>query len=284
MSTLVQASSAVWRLLDAVLGPVMYVLVGLPGRVHPLLGLVPLSALLGAAAVLIFRMVSNQERIKDLRERMKGHLLATLIYNHSFRAVMRSIRAAFSLNAVYLYHASVPILIIVVPFMVLYVQLQQWYSWRPPREGEACLISAYYPTSAPEGIRLTAPSEWTVEEGLDFPSDGSVVWRVTPRGESAGPLHVETASGRFSKSIASSSSDRLTRLSPARTDGSALAEGFANPYESRLPPEAGIRSITVAYPTREFAVAGWYVHWAVWFVGLTILAGLVWGRVLGVSL
>ena len=144
MSTLARALSLVWYLLAVALQPAFYVLVGLPARIHPLLGLLPISVLLAAAAVLIFRAVSNQERIRALRERMKGHLLGAIVFSHSFRTVVSSLGRAIALNGLYLVHAFVPLLIMILPVLVLYVQLEHWYGWRPARAGEPCLVCVRY--------------------------------------------------------------------------------------------------------------------------------------------
>lgn len=286
MNMLLRALSSAWHCVDVALGPVMVVLVGLPGRAHPLLGLVPVSVLAGAAMVVVFKAVSNQERIRSLRERMKGHLLGALVFNHSFRAVMRSVGSMCGLNLVYLWSAFVPMLIMIVPLLAVCVQLEQWYSRRPLSVGEPCLVSAYYRQSAPADIRLRVPpgsGEWAVSAGFDFPSDKSVVWQVSAQGDSPGPLLVETGGHQLTKQ-AVASADALVPLSRMRTDGTHLFAGLAHAQEAPLPAEAGIRRITLAYPARRFSVLGWHCHWAVWFFGLTIAAGLVWGRVFKVAL
>jgi len=286
MSDVMRILSAILHYVAVVLRPVLWVLVDLPGRAHPLLGLVPISVLLGAAMVLVFRSVSNQALIAELRERMKGHLLGAIVYGHSFRIVMRCLSRAVGLNARYLVHALVPMLLMIVPVLILYVQLQHRYTWRPPGAGEECLFWVTYRGSPPERASLAVPPEagrWRTEGGFLFPSARRIVWKVVPQGPCNAFVLVKLGEHEGRKSVVAGT-ERLLPLSPMRTDGTSLAQGFLHPDEPLLSADAGIRGICFAYPERRLPGSPWYTHWAVWFFGLTVLAGLAWSKLLGVAL
>ena len=110
-----------------------------------------------------------------------------------------------------------------------------------------------------------------------------MVWRVNPGGGSNSRLLVEAGGAEFPRAVVAST-DRLVPLSPRQTDGSRVLEGFLYPHEPLLPVGAGIESIEFAYPLRRLPGEPWYTHWAVWFFGLTLGAGLIWSRLLGVRL
>jgi len=285
MTTLCRALSMVWHCLDLVLRPVLFVLVGLPARVHPLLGLLAVSLPAGALMVLVFRAVSNQRRIAEVREQMKGHLLGALVFSHSLRLVLRCLGKAVALNGRYLAHAAVPLLVMALPVSALFVQLQRWYSWRPPRAGEPCLVLVRYRESrGPDALRLQGEEEsWRVGRPFVFPSARVVAWRVTPTRRAGSELVLEVGGRRVAKS-AVAGTGRLVPLSPVRSDGTDPLTAFLHPGEPLLPADAGVASITLRYPSRRPAGEPWYTHWAVWFLALTMASGLLWSRVFRVSL
>ena len=285
MTTLARALSTLWHLVAVILRPALFVLVGLPAQVHPLLGLVPISVLVAAGMVLIFRFLSDQERIRQLRERMKGHLLGALVFSHSFRAVLGCLGRALAVNGLYLVHAFVPLLVMALPLVVLYVQLQHWYGWRPAKAGEECLVLARYRGQEAPAASLSTPggSDWQVGPGYTFPSARAIVWAVQPTGQSNGSLIVSAGGAEVGKAVVAGG-HRLVPLSPLRTDGTRVVDGFLYPLEPLLPAGSPIESIAFAYPSRRPPGEPWYTHWAAWFTGLTIVAGLVWSKVFRVTL
>jgi hypothetical protein len=286
MSGLLRMVAHLWHALAVGLQPVLSVVVGLPGRLHPFVGLAVLSVILGAVMVLVFRLVSNQPALRRLREQLKGHLLGALVFNHSFRAVLRHLGRALGVNLRYLGRASVPLLIMALPVIILYVQLQRWYAWRPPVTGETCLLLVRYRGQVPDpgSVKLFAPEErWQVAEGYVFPSARALVWELTPRSPSNGHLLVEVEGRRMAKALVAGET-RPGPLSPVRSDGRDFLTAFAHPGEALLPGEAGVESIHFAYPSRREPGMPWYTHWVAWFFGLTVLAGLLWSRVFGVTL
>src|SRR5262249_45106266 len=92
---------------------------------------------------------------------------------------------------------------------------------------------------------------------------------------------IAAGSEALTKSVAVG--DAVMRRSPTRPDASWLAE-LASPSEPPLPATSAFDSITVGYPARDLPIAGWRTSWLLVYVGLTIVFGLIIGRIFRIEI
>lgn len=102
---------------------------------HPLWGMMWISALTGVMMILIFKRASNQQVISELRRKMGSRALGMLLYLESPATVLKLAAGLMIDNFVYLWHLLRPMLVIAVPFVLVAAQLDARYGYLPP-EGD----------------------------------------------------------------------------------------------------------------------------------------------------
>ena len=108
---------------------------------HPLAGAVWLSVLAGLCMILIFRWLTDQEAISELRRRMGAEVLGMLIYISSPGTVLRMAGRLLRSNLRYLVLILRPLVVIAIPFAVLLGQLDARYSRGIPSPGEDITVT-----------------------------------------------------------------------------------------------------------------------------------------------
>jgi hypothetical protein len=107
-------------LFDALLLPFR----GLP----PFWGLLFLSLLTGLGMIHVFGRISDQNAITRLRRRMTGEVLGILLHVSRPSTVLRFAGRLIVSNFVYLWHLFRPMLVIALPFALIWGQLEARYS------------------------------------------------------------------------------------------------------------------------------------------------------------
>ena len=96
----------------------------LPFRAIPnFWGLLFISLLSGLGMIVVFKHVSNQDKILRIRRRMGGEILGILLHLSNPGTVMKFAGRLIWSNTVYLANILKPILVIAIPFMLLWGQL-----------------------------------------------------------------------------------------------------------------------------------------------------------------
>ncbi len=117
---------------------------------HPLWGLMWISALAGVMMILVFKKTSNQQAISSLRRKMGSRALGMLLFLESPPTVLK---LAFNLivdNFIYLWHLLKPMLIITIPFIIIAAQLDARYSRVPLNAGNLSTVTVLWENSIPE--------------------------------------------------------------------------------------------------------------------------------------
>jgi hypothetical protein len=196
--------------------------------------LVLTSAVFGVIALVLFKHVSAQRRIKSAKDKIKGHLIEIRIYQDDLAIVGKAIGKVLFRNFQYLALNFAPFLPLSFPFVIVLAQLVVRYGYAPaavhgPEEailpGRGSMIEvelsrdraadvAGLRIELPEGVRALSPLVRVPSEGRAFqevaaiaPGAGAVRF-VLPGGEHAdkkfsagswsGPLQPERGTGFFS--------------------------------------------------------------------------------------
>jgi hypothetical protein len=255
---------------DLLLGP----LSGWP----PLASLAFVALVTAAIAMAVVRATSNQARVKRAKDGMYAALLEMRLFNDDLIAIARATGDAIIGNGRYLTASLTPILWLLIPFGLATPHLEAYYGSKGLPVGEPALVTAHVRdgVSMPAALTLSAPSGIHVETpAVSFPDSRDVLWRIV--GEQPGRYDVTIGGDAepVSKSIAVG--DAVTRRSDRRPAASWLEE-LASPSESPLPASTAIDRVTVTYPSRDILVVGWRAPWLLVYLGLTIVFGLIIGR------
>lgn len=277
------------HVINTILG-YLFEVVMIPFRQWPITGLVLISIVASVGILLIFKRVSNQDRIDAVKRRIQASLFEIRLFNDDLRAIMRSQVDILRHNFSYLRLQLVPLVFILPPVILLMAQLQPYYGYEGLEIGESVLVKAQMrsPSSAngagftlddkpavtldvPTGLKLETPGVWV-------PSKGELVWRMSADQAGEYELQFEIGGQKYSKSVRVT--DRTVRRSPRRV--SSLADQFLYPVEDPLPKTAPFRSLSVTYPEDPEVLL--MPRWMWIFFVLTIVFAFALRKPMGVTI
>lgn len=280
--------------LNAVLRPLLDVVLAPFAGMHPLVGLTVLAVPLSIGALVMFRETSDQERLAAIKDRIFAGLFEIRLLNDDLRAVFRAQGEVLSANLKYFANAMIPLVWMIGPFLLLTGHLQFQYGYHGLRPGDETLVrvqlaedwqGAGVPASgnpgrpritleAPEGLKVETPAVWAS-------AADEVVWRVAAEKDGKYELGVKAGDRTYTKSLVVS--DRRGRLAPVRVAGGLTNFGdLLHPAEPTLPADGPIRSISVEYPEAGMTLE--LANWVWAFFGLTIVIGFALKNRFGVTI
>ncbi len=245
-------------------------------NVHPMWSMAFISAVTGVLMVVIYKYTSNQAEIRKVKDRIKAHFLAIMLYKDSLRVLCSSAGHIFLANLRYMRLNLVPLLFMIVPVGMLLVQMNCWYGYKPLKPGKAILVKA---TLTNVTDLMKAEVALVVPDGLEvetppvrIPSKSEINWRMGAREKGHYKIKVRVEGQDVTKSLIVS--DRMQRLSLLR-HSPGFWDGLLYPGESAIPSSFPVRSVEVRYEPVLMSVFGWEVHWVIPYFALSILFGLV---------
>jgi hypothetical protein len=249
----------------------------------PALIVVGISLAIGLLMVVVFRYTSDQNAIRVAKDHLKAHLLALRLFQDQIPVVIRSYGRIVLATGRYLRLAFMPLLVVIIPLTFLMVQIDRYLGSTPLTARQTFLVSAQVTDSAaldeaalqlPEGLATTALA-------VHVPADKEVVWRVVAEHPGDYLVNVQTSAQTFSKRVVVGSG--LPRLSPTRLRGQFWKRLFYS-AEPSLPDNQTVEAITVQYPAREIAFAGYEWNWIWLFFFLSLAAGFLFKSILGIEI
>lgn len=239
----------------------------------PLAVLTVFSILTAIFTLLVFRWTSNQKAIRRVKDRIGAHVLEVRLFPDQLRVVARAYLALLGNILLYLRHSVRPLLVLTVPLLLLFVQMEAYFGRMPLEPGQNFLLRATFGDAQsldqailqlPAGLAMTAPP-------VHIPPDREVDWRL--RAERPGNYDVRVAlpGAEFAKRVVVGGS--LTRVDVERVRG-GIWEQILNPGEAPLPQAGALDRIEVQYPPRVFSLRTWEMDWIVPFLAITLVAAL----------
>jgi hypothetical protein len=252
-------------------------------RLAPLWGLTVVSFLTGILMLWIFGLVSNQDAVRTIRDRVRGNLIAVRLFGDDLGLLFRLQGRLLRDNFVYLKYAVVPLLVMIVPVLLILVQLNLRFGARPAEPGEPLLVKVTL-RDAPavdRGVSLEAPAGVNVETpGVRIPVLREVAWRVRAEQPGRHRLVVRVGDDFVEKELLVGEGWGPTST---RRPGKGFFDTLLYPGEPSIRSTA-VESIEVGYRPLELRMFGWPIHWLVFFFLLSIIAGFAFRRVLGVEI
>jgi len=251
---------------------------------HPLVGLTLVAFLAAIFILVVYKKTSNQKGIEAAKEKIWAGIFEVRLFNDDLRAILRAQGGILRHNLSYLGLSFVPLLWMIVPFLLLFAQLQFHYGYSGLEPGQTTILKVALQSSGdggetdrpnialelPEGIVAETPAVW-------IPAVNEMDWRL--RVEEAGEheITLRAADGQaYTKSVVSS--DRTERRSLIRPGGSFI-DLLLYPAEEALPKSAPIKSISIDYPPSGLGEVGWMI----WFFGISVVFALLLKKRFGVT-
>ena len=274
------------RIFNSILGAITALLMA-PFKSSPVLGLVLISAVVSVGILLVFKKVSNQDKLDDTKRRIHASLFEIRLCNDDLRAIMRAQFDILRHNLSYLRLQLIPLVFILPPMILLLAQLQPYFGYQGLEAEQSVLFKVEMRGAGdeafsldakpdvnlalPEGLRLETPSLW-------IPSRGELVWRLVAEQSGDFEIGVEHSGQSYPKSVRVS--DKTVRRSPMRV--STAGDQFLYPVEQPLDKSAAIQRISVGYPEDpEFLLMP---RWMWIFFVLTIVFAFILRKPMGVTI
>jgi hypothetical protein len=212
--------------------------------------LMAIGILWGLAALLVFRRFTDRVAVRKVRKRLYAHLLGIRLYSEEPALVFRAQKELIVDNLRFLALVAKPVLIMAVPFALLYGPLDSIYGWGPLEIGHSAVVTYHlsgeaiagdvqYTLLAPPGIAVETPPVVVV-------ADNQISWRIRPLMPTRGNLRIIFSSDEVTSPVIAG---ERTLSSHSRRE--SLRGGF---------------SVEVGYPKADVAIAGLDLPWLAWFL------------------
>ena len=257
-----------------------------PFGAWPTGGLIFISALAGVLMLVLFKLASNQKKIRRSRDLINAHLLAMRLYQDEPAVMLASQRAVLKANLSYLRYAVVPLVFILPPIVLVMAQLELRWGAAPLRPGDEAVVKAVFDSYAPREPRLEVPGNTDVRvqapplvvttPALRIPYLNEVDWRIKAQVPGRYVVRVVAGPRSYPKEVVVGDGRRLAKVnavSPAN-----IWRRLFHPGERA--PGDGVKEITVIYPRREDKFFGVTVSWLVTFFVVSLVAAFAFKGIL----
>ncbi len=250
---------------------------------HPMWAMTLVSVVVGVIALVIYKYTSNQDGIKDAKERIKGHFYELWIYIDELTILVTAQGGIIKNATRYLGYAMVPLAIMLLPIFVLFANMEERYHFRALEPGEETLIKLRLSDNfadwkdkvsldLPQGLSLAAPPVRFVREIKDgrkvTDREYEANWKIRADAEGDYKLVFKVDGANITRSLLVGG--KPTRLSPFTTTD--LGTAILYPPTEKIPAAAKVQFIEVRYPEADFPFFTWYTWWVWPFLVISIIA------------
>ncbi len=261
------------------------------GWTGPLVAVSLVSLATGILFLVLFPHVSAQNWIKSVKDKIKFHLLSIRLYQDNPGNVLRSTGGALGWNFAYLGLNILPMVVLVIPFMVIWFQLNALYAFEPLQPGdERVVVAELKPGTDVNQVQLAPPTEgWSVVQGPVRLNDRTprVLWTLRAEKEGIFDLTFQDGGESVTKTLAVG--ERPRRLAKVRT-ASPWANFFAmkDPIlyfgEPVLSKSSFLQTVTIDYPNASFGPFDGEIGIMILFVLISIVAAFALKGPFGVEI
>lgn len=257
-------------------------------KLDPVWGLATVSLVAGVLLAALYGKISNQRALKAVKRGITVGMFESVLFRHDLRTSLTAQAMMLWGGIKYFALAIPPIAVLMVPSILILAQLNLRYGANPLTPGEPAILTM---TVANEDILFEADAKPSGAISLTPPirdlDSLQVSWRIEPK--QSGSPH-ETLQPAVLLSVAGSSAEQPIYVGSRPT--TLPTELHASPlwqflYPGGSVPEAlkkSVKAISVGYPEASFALAGLHAHWLMLFLCISLAAGFVASKVLGIEI
>lgn len=252
----------------------LFELIFLPFRsMSPWIGMVIISLLTGFLMLLVFRLTSNQEGIRKVKNKIKAHLLEFRLFKDSLSISLKAQGNILRHNLKYLSYYGKPMLVMIIPLILILFQLNIWFGSQSLEIGETTILKV----ELQEGVNLL-DINFTIEPSTGFDietpplrieEEREINWRLRAKEKGVHDLTLVINGQRFKKKVAVAQKP-LSKISPLKVRRNFINE-LLNPGEPPLSGEPPIKAIEIKYPAKNMNLFGWHIHWLIIYMVLSVI-------------
>ena len=251
---------------------------------QPIWALTLISFAAGVFLVWLFGKTSNQDKIREVRDRIRGNLIGVRLFQHDIGVVLRLQSRIFGDTFRFMKLAVVPMLIMAIPVLLIMTQLNLRFAVRPTTAGEPVVVTTLVRDEATleQPIALKVPKGVTVETPpVKIRSSREIAWRLRVDRPGTHRLLVQVGNDIVEKQIVGGVGWQSI---VQRRSGSGIIDTLLYPGEPPIAANLNIEAIEVAYPPLELSLFGLRMDWLVGFLLLSMAFGFSFKGFLGVEI
>jgi len=267
--------------LTSVIDWILYPFSGCP----KLWGLVYLSLLAGVLFLLCYGQVSNQKAIKNVKRKIFASLYESVLFRHDLKTCLKAQWRMLIGGAVYFCLAVPPIIVLMIPCVLLLAQINLRYDSNGLIPHQAAIIRVNVTEQVALNeikLSLAGAGASTVEitPKLRDLENNEAVWRIVPTEKTSFEVNISLKDETYSLPVVVESEKTLHLQSSLVKN---MWESFFYPDRPRIPEKSLISAISVTYPSVDYNWLGISWNWLVLFFILSVISGLVAGKIFGIS-
>jgi hypothetical protein len=249
------------------------------GGRNAMLSLVPLSVLLGIAMLWVFRRTSNQAAIRRVKAELQAHLYEMRLFTDEPLLIWKAQWGLLKANVRYLAMMLVPALVLTVPMVLIFAQLECFYGYAPLEPGQEAIVTVQMKSDGGQAPVLRAPDGIAVDSpAIRMDGGQQISWRIRALRPVTGDMQFVFPDVTVEKSVQAGIGPQYVSK---RRVSSAL-DLIWHPAESRL-PVGPVDWIELRYSATTVHAFGLDLHWLIWLLILSMASGLVLKRQFRVS-
>jgi hypothetical protein len=246
---------------------------------NAMLSLVPLSVLLGITMLWVFGRTSNQAAIRKVKAELYAHLYEMRLFTDEPLLIWKAQWGLLKANVRYLAMMMVPALVLTVPMVLIFAQLECFYGYAPLEPGQQAIVTVQMKSEGGQAPVLRAPDGISVDSpAIRMDGGQQISWRIRALRPVTGEMQFVFPDATVEKSVQAGMGPKYVS---ERRVSSAL-DLIWHPAESRI--AAGpVDWIELRYPPATIHALGVDLHWLIWLLILSMASGLVLKRRFRVS-
>jgi hypothetical protein len=258
----------------------------------PVVGVLVLGVAFGVLALIAMKYTTDPKRVEHCKDRYQGHILAIKLFKDSFTVVTGSLGRALAWIGAYLGEQFKPMLVMLVPFMLLFAQMQMRLAYTPLKLGEKVLLTVELdPAKAsgvPDVVATLPPGVELAGLAVREPSRQRVVFPIVATAAGAHELSFTRGGETVTKTLHAGDLEGAPMVSPLR--GSSFWDLVLYPSEPSFGADSSFAKIELRYPVREIPLLGLDLAFGselgmcLSFVLVTIVAAFALKGVFGVTI
>lgn len=255
-------------------------------NMSPWIGMILISFLTALLMLFVFRFTSNQQGIKNVKNKIKAHLLEFRLFKDSLNILLKAQGKILRYNLKYIGYSAKPLLVMIIPLILILIQLNLWFGYNSITPGQKAVLKAELEMNQSlldTEFKIETSSGLVVETApLRIEEKGEVNWRLHIKEAGIHELTLTVNGQRIVKQVAVAQSP-LCKISPVRIRRNFMGELF-NPGEAPLPGNIPIKSVEITYPSRSMNLFGWCIHWIIVYFTLSIIFGFAFKGVFKIEI
>jgi hypothetical protein len=247
------------------------------GQTQHTIALVGLSILAGVLFAFVFKWVSNPKAVRNAKDRLKARILEMRIYQDDPVLILKGFAGTLRSNLGYLRVLLKPMLIILIPLVIIWMQMDERYSRRPLQQGSRTLLQVHLIEGVdPFDAHVTLSTDGGVvadSRQVRIADTREIGWRL--RVDRPGTHDVTLSAEGQTFTFPVVAEERYRMIGHERT-ASSWIEPLLHPAMPAIPSGSPFSKIELSYPSASYPLLFWRAPWwAVFLVYLSLAAFLL---------